>query len=64
MLQSEALTYQDLAALCRGEDGGGSLLRTVFGISDPVKILTGWLLDFALHAELDAKGAWGRAGAV
>lgn len=59
MLQSEALTYQDLAALCRGEDGGGSLLRTVFGASDPLKILTAWLLDPAHDADLDAKGAWG-----
>jgi hypothetical protein len=58
MLQSEALTYQDLAALCRGEDGGGSLLRTVFGVSDPVKILATWLLDAALDADLDVKGAW------
>jgi hypothetical protein len=59
MLQSEALTYDDLAALCRGEDGGGSLLRTVFGASDPVKILTAWLLDAAHDIDLDAKGAWG-----
>ena len=59
MLQSDALTYQDLAALCRGEEGGGSLLRTVFGASDPAKILTAWLLDSAHDADLDAKGAWG-----
>ncbi len=59
MLQSEALTYEDLAALCRGEDGGGSLLRTVFGASEPVKILTTWLLDSAHDADLDAKGASG-----
>ncbi len=59
MLQSEALTYQDLAALCRGEDGGGSLLRTVFGVSDPLKILSAWLLGSAHDADLDAKGAWG-----
>jgi hypothetical protein len=59
LLQSEALTYNDLAALCRGEDSGGSLLRTVFGASDPVKILTAWLLDTAHDADLDTKGAWG-----
>lgn len=58
MLQSEALTYPDLAALCRGEDGGGSLLRTVFGVSDPLKILTAWLLDSGHDADLNAKGAW------
>jgi hypothetical protein len=58
MLQSDALTYGDLAALCRGEDGGGSLLRTVFGVSDPIRILTAWLLQPATDADLDAKGAW------
>lgn len=58
MLQSEALTYQDLAALCRGEDGGGSLLRTVFGVSAPLKILETWLLDSTHDVDLDAKGAW------
>ena len=59
MLQSERLTYQDLAGLCRGEDGGGSLLRAVFDTSDTTNILAAWLATRTSDAELDKKGAWG-----
>ena len=64
MLQSEALTYDDLAALCRGEDGGGSLLRTVFGAPDPLKILTAWLLDTAHDTDLERQAARGASCAA
>lgn len=59
MLRSETLTYNDLVAICRGEEGAGSLLRTVFGVSDPIKILTAWLMTPAIDVDLEAKGAIG-----
>jgi hypothetical protein len=60
MLKSESLSYEDLTALCRGQDGGdASLLRAVFDSSDPLRILSAWLLDDASDAELERKGAFG-----
>ena len=60
MLKSESLSYADLSALCRDEDGAGaSLLRGVFDTSDPLRILSAWLLDDARDSELERKGAYG-----
>lgn len=60
MLKSESLSYEDLTALCRGGDGAGaSLLRGVFETSDPLRILSAWLLQEARDSELERKGAYG-----
>lgn len=59
MLQSDGLSYRDLTAMCRSEDGGGSLLRAVFDSSDSISILSAWLLTPTSDSELDRKGAWG-----
>ncbi|MGX1423113.1 hypothetical protein AB7M59_003548 [Bradyrhizobium elkanii] len=62
MLRSDHLTYVDLAGMAK-DDGGGSqgtsLLKSVFGNSDTVAIVTDWLGGTSFDADIQAKGALG-----
>ena len=61
MLKSDNLTYADLARMTQDETAaeGASLLKSVFGGSDTLAILTTWIGDPEKDGELDAKGALG-----
>jgi hypothetical protein len=62
MLKSDMLTYGDLAGMAQDDGGasqGASLLKSVFGSSDTVAIVTDWLGDTAFDADIQAKGAFG-----
>ncbi len=61
MLKSDSLTYADLARMAQDESvgEGASLLKSVFGGSDTLAILTTWISDVEKDSELDAKGALG-----
>jgi hypothetical protein len=61
MLKSDSLTYVDLARMAQDESvgEGASLLKSVFGGSDTLAILTTWIGDTEKDGELDAKGALG-----
>ena len=61
MLKSDSLTYVDLARMTQDDSVGerASLLKSVFGGSDTLAILTTWLGDVEKDSELDAKGALG-----
>lgn len=61
MLKSDSLTYVDLARMTQDESvgEGASLLKSVFGGSDTLAILTTWIGDTEKDGELDAKGALG-----
>ena len=61
MLKSDSLTYVDLARMTQDESvgEGASLLKSVFGGSDTLAILTTWIGDTEKDSELDAKGALG-----
>lgn len=62
MLTSDALTYTDLAGMAQDDGGGGqgtSLLKSVFGNSDTVAIITDWLGDASYDADIKAKAAFG-----
>ncbi|WP_316158597.1 MULTISPECIES: PglZ domain-containing protein [unclassified Bradyrhizobium] len=61
MLKSDALTYSDLAGMAQ-DDGGGegtSLLKSIFGTTDTVAIVTDWLGDASYDADIKAKAAFG-----
>ncbi|WP_036025099.1 PglZ domain-containing protein [Bradyrhizobium yuanmingense] len=62
MLKSDALTYTDLAGMAQ-DDGGGSqgasLLKSVFGTTDTVAIITDWLGDTSYDADIQTKAAVG-----
>jgi hypothetical protein len=61
MLKSDSLTYADLSRMTQEETlgEGASLLKSVFGGSDTLAILTAWIGDTEKDSELDAKGALG-----
>lgn len=62
MLKSDALSYSDLAGMAQDDGGaaqGTSLLKSVFGVSDTVAIMTDWLGNAAFDADMQAKGAIG-----
>ncbi|NEU96932.1 PglZ domain-containing protein [Bradyrhizobium sp. UFLA 03-164] len=62
MLKSDMLTYADLAGMAQDNAGaaqGTSLLKSVFGGSDTVAIVTDWLGDTCFDADIQAKGAFG-----
>jgi PglZ domain len=61
MLKSDNLTYADLVRMAQDESvgEGASLLKSVFGGSDTLAILTTWIGDAEKDGELDAKGALG-----
>jgi hypothetical protein len=61
MLKSDSLTYADLARMAQDDSvvEGASLLKSVFGGSDTLAILTTWIGDTEKDGELDAKGALG-----
>jgi hypothetical protein len=61
MLKSDSLTYADLARMTQDETAaeGASLLKSIFGGSDTLAILTAWIGDTEKDGELDAKGALG-----
>jgi hypothetical protein len=61
MLKSDSLTYVDLSRMTQDESvgEGASLLKSVFGGSDTLAILTTWIGDTEKDGELDAKGALG-----
>ncbi|MFG3593098.1 hypothetical protein ACFXS9_12650 [Bradyrhizobium sp. RDI18] len=61
MLKSDNLTYADLARMAQDETAaeGASLLKSIFGGSDTLAILTTWIGDQEKDGELDAKGALG-----
>jgi hypothetical protein len=61
MLKSDSLTYLDLTRMTQDESvgEGASLLKSVFGGSDTLAILTTWIGDTEKDSELDAKGALG-----
>jgi hypothetical protein len=66
MLKSDSLTYADLARMTQDETAaeGASLLKSVFGGSDTLAILTTWIGDPEKDGELDAKGALGELRAA
>ena len=61
MLKSDNLTYADLARMVQDDSvgEGASLLKSVFGGSDTLAILTTWIGDVEKDGELDAKGGLG-----
>jgi hypothetical protein len=61
MLKSDSLTYVDLARMAQDETAaeGASLLKSIFGSSDTLAILTAWIGDPEKDDELEAKGALG-----
>ena len=62
MLKSDALTYSDLAGMAQDDGGGGqgtSLLKSVFGTTDTVAIITDWLGGTSYDADIQAKAAFG-----
>ncbi|WP_038976331.1 PglZ domain-containing protein [Bradyrhizobium japonicum] len=62
MLKSDMLTYADLAGMAQDDGGAGqgaSLLKSVFGSSDTVAIVTDWLGGTSFDADIQAKGAFG-----
>lgn len=61
MLRSEALGYQDFARIAadKGEQDGTSLLKTIFGVSDTLTILTSWLASDEHDTEIGEKDAVG-----
>jgi hypothetical protein len=61
MLKSDNLTYLDLARMTQDDSvgEGASLLKSVFGGSDTLAIITTWIGDTEKDVELDAKGALG-----
>jgi hypothetical protein len=61
MLKSDSLTYADLARMAQDESvgEGASLLKSVFGGTDTLAILTTWIGDAQKDGELGAKGALG-----
>ncbi|GAA0029125.1 PglZ domain-containing protein [Bradyrhizobium ottawaense] len=62
MLKSDALTYTDLAGMAQ-DDGGGSqgtsLLKSIFGTTDTIAIITDWLGGTSYDADIQAKAAFG-----
>lgn len=66
MLKSDNLTYADLARMTLDETAaeGASLLKSIFGASDTLAILTTWIGDPEKDGELDAKGALGELRAA
>ncbi|MCK1365187.1 PglZ domain-containing protein [Bradyrhizobium sp. 62] len=66
MLKSDSLTYADFARMTKDETGteGASLLKSIFGGSDTLAILTTWIGDTDKDGELDKKGALGELRAA
>ena len=59
MLRSDALKYHDFARMAedKGASEGASLLKSIFGVSDTLMILTSWLADEAHDKEIAEKDA-------
>lgn len=62
MLKSDMLNYADLAGMAQDDGGAGqgtSLLKSVFGSTDTVAIVTDWLGATSFDADIQTKGAFG-----
>jgi hypothetical protein len=61
MLKSDALRYVDYARMSRDDESsdGPSLLKSIFGVTESLTILTAWLASTEHDAEILAKAAVG-----